>query len=57
MLRAQAASYEELMIVLFTKEEVTVKRDAFRTGANDYLVKLPDAIELSRASATTRTSI
>ncbi|WP_019831529.1 diguanylate cyclase domain-containing protein [Sphingomonas sp. PR090111-T3T-6A] len=34
------------VIVLSTKEEATVKRDAFRIGANDYLVKLPDTIEL-----------
>jgi two-component system chemotaxis family response regulator WspR len=34
------------IIVLSTKEEATVKSDAFRTGANDYLVKLPDRIEL-----------
>ncbi len=34
------------VIVLSTKEEATVKRDAFRLGANDYLVKLPDTIEL-----------
>ncbi len=34
------------VIVLSTKEEATVKRDAFRFGANDYLVKLPDTIEL-----------
>jgi len=34
------------IIVLSTKEEATVKRDAFLAGANDYLVKLPDTIEL-----------
>lgn len=34
------------VIVLSTKEEATVKRDAFLVGADDYLVKLPDAIEL-----------
>ena len=34
------------IIVLSTKEEATVKSDAFRIGANDYLVKLPDRIEL-----------
>lgn len=34
------------IIVLSTKEEATVKGDAFRAGANDYLVKLPDRIEL-----------
>jgi class 3 adenylate cyclase len=34
------------MIVLSTKEEPTVKAEAFALGANDYLVKLPDRIEL-----------
>nr|WP_150808352.1 diguanylate cyclase [Pandoraea sputorum] len=34
------------IIVLSTKEEPTVKREAFAAGANDYLVKLPDTIEL-----------
>jgi len=34
------------IIMLSTKEDATVKSDAFRAGANDYLVKLPDRIEL-----------
>jgi two-component system chemotaxis family response regulator WspR len=34
------------IIVLSVKEEPTVKSDAFKAGANDYLVKLPDKIEL-----------
>lgn len=34
------------IIVLSTKEEATIKSEAFRLGANDYLVKLPDRIEL-----------
>lgn len=34
------------IIVLSTKEEPTVKRDAFAAGAHDYLIKLPDAVEL-----------
>ena len=34
------------VIVLSTKEDANVKRNAFETGANDYLVKLPDKIEL-----------
>ena len=34
------------IIVLSTKEEPAVKSEAFRLGANDYLVKLPDKIEL-----------
>jgi two-component system chemotaxis family response regulator WspR len=44
--RANPVTANIPVIVLSTKEEATVKRDAFRTGANDYLVKLPDAIEL-----------
>lgn len=34
------------IIVLSTKEDSGVKRDAFQSGANDYLVKLPDEVEL-----------
>jgi len=34
------------LIVLSTKEEPTTKAEAFALGANDYLVKLPDRIEL-----------
>lgn len=34
------------IIVLSSKEEATTKRDAFNNGASDYLVKLPDQIEL-----------
>ncbi len=34
------------IIVLSTKEEATIKSDAFSAGANDYLVKLPEPIEL-----------
>lgn len=34
------------IIVLSVKEEAQVKSDAFACGANDYLVKLPDDIEL-----------
>lgn len=34
------------LIVLSSKEEPTVKAEAFARGANDYLVKLPDRIEL-----------
>lgn len=44
--RADPVTANIPVIVLSTKEEATVKRDAFRIGANDYLVKLPDAIEL-----------
>ena len=34
------------VIVLSVKEEPAVKSDSFRLGANDYLVKLPDPVEL-----------
>ncbi len=34
------------LIVLSSKEEPIIKAKAFALGANDYLVKLPDAIEL-----------
>lgn len=33
-------------VVLSTKEEPKIKAEAFSLGANDYLVKLPDKIEL-----------
>lgn len=34
------------IIVLSTKEDAVIKSAAFAAGANDYLVKLPDTIEL-----------
>lgn len=34
------------LIVLSSKEEAVTKADAFAVGANDYIVKLPDRIEL-----------
>jgi signal transduction histidine kinase len=34
------------IIVLSTKEDPAIKGEAFAAGANDYLVKLPDKIEL-----------
>lgn len=34
------------LIVLSSKEEPTIKAKAFELGANDYLVKLPDRMEL-----------
>ncbi|MBA4416665.1 MAG: response regulator [Syntrophus sp. (in: bacteria)] len=34
------------LIVLSSKEEAVTKADSFAVGANDYLVKLPDRIEL-----------
>jgi sigma-B regulation protein RsbU (phosphoserine phosphatase) len=44
--RANPKTREVPLIVLSTKEEPTVKAQAFATGANDYLVKLPDKLEL-----------
>ncbi|MEI6674106.1 MAG: hybrid sensor histidine kinase/response regulator [Verrucomicrobiota bacterium] len=37
---------ETPVIVLSTKEEPSIKKAAFEVGANDYIVKLPDPIEL-----------
>lgn len=34
------------LIVLSSKEEPTIKAEAFGAGANDYLVKLPDKLEV-----------
>lgn len=44
--RAHPAIRDVPIIVMSTKEEPSVKSAAFRLGANDYLVKLPDPIEL-----------
>ncbi len=44
--RANEATRETPMIVLSSKEEPAIKAQAFALGANDYLVKLPDRIEL-----------
>ncbi|MDP8244352.1 MAG: SpoIIE family protein phosphatase [Candidatus Hinthialibacter antarcticus] len=44
--RANAATRDVPVIVLSTKEEPKIKAEAFGFGANDYLVKLPDKIEL-----------
>jgi signal transduction histidine kinase len=44
--RANPATAETPIIVLSTKEDSRVKRDAFASGASDYLVKLPDRVEL-----------
>src|SRR5579862_2094457 len=45
--RANPLTREIPIIVLSTKEEPKVKAEAFTLGANDYLVKLPDPIELN----------
>ncbi|MEH2350784.1 MAG: ATP-binding protein [Nostoc sp.] len=34
------------IVMLSSKEEAKLKADAFAEGANDYLIKLPDAVEL-----------
>jgi len=44
--RANQKTREIPLIVLSSKEEAVTKADAFAAGANDYLVKLPDRIEL-----------
>jgi two-component system chemotaxis family response regulator WspR len=44
--RANPATRDVPIIVLSSKEEPAVKSQAFAAGANDYLVKLPDRIEL-----------
>jgi sigma-B regulation protein RsbU (phosphoserine phosphatase) len=46
-LRAKDAPTREIpLIVLSSKEEPDIKAQAFALGANDYLVKLPDSLEL-----------
>ncbi len=44
--RANPVTSQVPIIVLSTKEEPEIKSQAFATGANDYIVKLPDKIEL-----------
>jgi two-component system, chemotaxis family, response regulator WspR len=44
--RARPTTRDIPIIVLSTREDPAVKSDAFAAGANDYLVKLPDRIEL-----------
>jgi len=46
MVRANDPTRETPMIMLSTKEEPMVKAEAFALGANDYIVKLPDRIDL-----------
>ena len=45
-MRANPVTRETPIIVLSTKEDAATKGAAFASGANDYLVKLPDSIEL-----------
>ncbi|HSH96564.1 MAG TPA: response regulator [Roseimicrobium sp.] len=44
--RANPATRDIPIIVLSTKEDPVAKGEAFQSGANDYIVKLPDRIEL-----------
>jgi len=44
--RAQESTRLTPLIVLSSEEEPVTKAEAFRRGANDYLVKLPDRVEL-----------
>lgn len=45
-LRGYPGTADLPIVVLSSKEEPTTKEEAFLLGANDYLVKLPDPIEL-----------
>ena len=44
--RANAATRDVPLVVLSSKEEPIVKARAFALGANDYMVKLPDRLEV-----------
>ena len=44
--RAASETKDTPIIVLSTKEDPMFKRDAFGFGANDYLVKIPEKLEL-----------
>ena len=44
--RAHSATRETPLVVLSSTEDAKTKAEAFGLGANDYLVKLPDRIEL-----------
>ena len=44
--RANAATREVPLVVLSSKEDPGVKARAFALGANDYMVKLPDKLEV-----------
>ena len=44
--RAEPETSQTPIIVLSTKEEGAIKGEAFRLGANDYIVKLPESVEL-----------
>jgi phosphoserine phosphatase RsbU/P len=44
--RANPATRQTPLVVLSSKEEPTIKARAFALGANDYMVKLPDKLEV-----------
>ena len=44
--RANAATKEVPIVVLSSKEEAATKAESFACGANDYLVKFPDKLEV-----------
>ncbi|MDD5349951.1 MAG: response regulator, partial [Chthoniobacteraceae bacterium] len=44
--RANAATAHTPIVILSTKEEPEIKSALFAAGANDYIVKLPDRLEL-----------
>ena len=44
--RANKATRDVPLIVLSSKEEARTKAEAFALGANDYMVKVPDALEV-----------
>ena len=46
LFRANPSTAETPIIVLSSEEDSEIKSQAFAVGANDYLVKLPDKIEL-----------
>ncbi|MDM9384287.1 ATP-binding protein [Chlorogloeopsis sp. ULAP01] len=44
--RVHPATQDIPIVMLSSQKESLVKADAFATGANDYLIKLPDSVEL-----------
>src|SRR5262245_1132359 len=44
--RANPATRDTPLVVLSSKEEAAIKAKAFALGANDYMVKLPDRLEV-----------
>jgi PleD family two-component response regulator len=44
--RAQTATADTPIIMLSVREESQLKSEAFAAGANDYVIKLPDRLEL-----------